>query len=90
MAGRNPKEALMPGSMEDRCFDYARRFWDFGNYLVGFGVVQMLAFLYALADADLVNKVKDSPGWMVGAVIGSTLFFRALGLEMPRRGEQAA
>lgn len=38
-------------------FQAAERFANYGNYVVGFAVAQMLAFLYGLIDYELLQRI---------------------------------
>lgn len=64
----------MSDQMQDQRFEFASRFWSFGNYIVGFGLVQMLAFLYGLADDELLDKVGGPPwGILLGIVVSTAI-----------------
>ena len=58
-----PNEAL--------AVDLAKRYWDVANAIVGFSVVQMLAFLYPLAHKEFRQHVVRAFWFVIAGIVAS-------------------
>lgn len=62
--------------------DYTLKYFDLGNAITGFAVVQMIAFLIALgAKEGLAEKILISPGWRITIAamsVGTLLYLAAV------------
>ncbi len=65
--------------MPDQIYSFAERFWDIGNYVVGFAVAQMLTFLYALGQHEIRGKIRRV--WkviIILIILSSVVYARAV------------
>jgi hypothetical protein len=72
--------------------DLAQHYWDVANAIVGFSVLQMLAFLYALAKREFRSQVVGVYRLVAAAIAVSSLLYIAgvvscYCAEMKLRGE---
>jgi hypothetical protein len=55
--------------------DLAQKYWELGNAIVAFSVLQMLAFLYALAGKEFRRQVEEHFGFVqIGILAGSVAY----------------
>lgn len=58
--------------------DYAKKYFDLGNAVTGFAVVQMITFLVAFGTSkEFANQVASAPGWnlVIAGSIGATALY---------------
>jgi hypothetical protein len=53
----------------------AQKYWDTANAIVAFSVLQMLAFLYALANKDFRAQVERAFCLVIAAIVVSSLLY---------------
>lgn len=57
--------------------ELARKYWELANAIVAFSVLQMLAFLYALAGKEFRQQVEQHYRWVQAALlVGSLVYHR--------------
>src|ERR1700739_2016533 len=55
--------------------DFAQKYWELGNAIVAFSVLQMLAFLYALAGKEFRRQVEEHYRFVqIGILAGSATY----------------
>jgi hypothetical protein len=55
--------------------DLAQKYWELGNAIVAFSVLQMLAFLYALAGKEFRRQVEEHYRFVqIGIFVGSLVY----------------
>lgn len=61
----------------EQAADMAERYWELGNAITGFTVLQAIALLYALSDSSKVRPIGEalSRGVVFAASIGAFLFY---------------
>jgi hypothetical protein len=55
--------------------DLAQKYWELGNAIVAFSVVQMLAFLYALASKEFRRQVEDHYRFVQMGILGGSMAY---------------
>lgn len=55
--------------------DLAQKYWDVANAIVAFSVLQMLAFLYALANPDFRTQVAKVYILVIAAIAASSVLY---------------
>ena len=73
------REKTVPSELADK-------YWEVGNAIVAFSVLQMLAFLYSLAKQDFREQIAKVFWWVVGAILASAIAYMA-GVEVCYRAE---
>ena len=68
--------------------ELALKYWEAGNAIVAFSVLQMLAFLYALAKQDFREQIAKAFWPVVAAIVVSAILY-AMGVEACYRAEMA-
>nr|WP_298687170.1 hypothetical protein [uncultured Dongia sp.] len=60
--------------------DMAEKYWDLGNAVTGFTVLQAIAFLYALSDQDKFEQIKKAKDLLwLPLCIASSIYVAAVG-----------
>jgi hypothetical protein len=55
--------------------ELAQKYWELGNAIVAFSVLQMLAFLYALAGKEFRRQIEDHYRFVqIGVLVGSVAY----------------
>ncbi len=55
--------------------ELAQKYWELGNAIVAFSVLQMLAFLYALATLSFRDQIRARLGTVIGAIAISAILY---------------
>jgi cellobiose-specific phosphotransferase system component IIC len=57
--------------------DLAQKYWDVANAIVAFSVLQMVAFLYSLANTSFTVQIVKAFGAVIGAIVFSAILYMA-------------